>query len=101
MSAFPAVVSLREELDDELDGGISFTTTMLMTRTDPFSWLHAMMFSYHHEMEIDEAVVVEYIKRRVALVTVGSSGSCDLTAAVQCGVYSVPHISHWHARSSC
>ena len=43
----------------------------------------------HHETDIDEAVVMGYIKRGVALVVMGSSGCCDLTGEAQYGVCSV------------
>ena len=65
MSDFPAVMSLKGESDVDLDGGISLTTVSLMAQVDPSGWLRAMMFMFHHEMEIDEAAVVGYIKRRV------------------------------------
>ena len=36
-------------------------------------------------MEIDEAAVMEYIRRRVILVIMGSGGCCNCTAVAQCG----------------
>ena len=61
MSAFPAVVSLREGSHVWLDCGI-------MAQVGPSSWSRVMVFLFHHDMEIDEAAVIEYIMRRVVLM---------------------------------
>ena len=85
MSAFPVFTRLREESDVELNVGISLIAVSLMAQVDPSSWSRVMMFLFHHEMDINKADVVEYIKRRVVLVIMGSSGCCNCTAVAQCG----------------
>ena len=40
-------------------------------------------------MEINEAAVMEYIRRRVVFVVVGSGGCCNRTTVTQCGACSV------------
>ena len=41
-----------------LGGGVSLTATSLVAQVDPSGWSHAMVFLFHHKMEIDEAAIV-------------------------------------------
>ena len=75
-------------------------TGSLVAQVDPFCWSHAGVFLFHHDMECDEAAVVEYIKGRVVLMIMDSGVFFNLTDhSVAHVVYPVKPLSC--ARSSC
>ena len=65
MNVVPSVTSLRE--GHGAVGGVVFSgASRLMAQVDPSGWLHAGVFLFHHKLECDEAVVMEYIRGRGA-----------------------------------
>ena len=85
MSIVPGLIILKER--HGAVGGVVFSGALsLVAQVDPSGWLRDGVFLFHHELECDEAAVMEYIRGRVALVIAGSGGCCNLTA---CDAYGV------------
>ena len=88
MSIVPSVTSLREGYGAVCDVVFSGASS-LVAQVDPSGYFRDGVFLFHHELECDEAAVVEYIMGRVALVMTGSGGCCNLTTLAQYGACSV------------